>query len=81
MPQMRQLTTRPSYRFEGSCRMIDFVAIPNKIDPDCWTLDFGIPPGAGRVSVVFDHGEKKVYVDGELYLTFNMKSKEEAENA
>lgn len=61
--------------------MIDFVGIPDKADPDCWTLDFGIPSGVRRVSVVFDHGEKKVYVDGELYLTFNAKPREGAENA
>lgn len=54
--------------------MIDFCATPDKTDPDCWTLDFGIPLGARRISVVFDRGEKKIYVDGELYLTFNKKA-------
>lgn len=60
--------------------MIDFCATPNEIDPDCWTLDFGIPAGARRISIVFDHGEKKVYVDEELYLTCSGKI-EEPENA
>jgi hypothetical protein len=61
--------------------MINFCGIPNEIDPDCWTLDFGIPAGARRISVVFDHGEKKVYVDGEPYLTIGHKAEEELKDA
>lgn len=53
--------------------MIDFARIPNETDKERWTPDFAIPPGDGvrRITLVHDHGEKKIYVDGELYLTIS----------
>lgn len=51
--------------------MINHCAIPDETDKGVWTLDFSIPPGVGarRITLVHDHGEKKIYGDGELYLT------------
>lgn len=37
------------------------------IDPKCWSIVFGIPVGTEYVTISYSHGDKTIFLDGEIY--------------